>query len=160
MTRSRSSTTPSIFRGVRRRRALAGGAGGARRTTGSAAVGIVGRINPRKDLETFVRAAALVAERVPEARFVVVGAADLELEKTYLEVLVRLVRELGLTERLTFAGARRDIPAVMRALDVFVLTSRHEGFGRVVAEAMAAGVRWSSPTRGRCRSWWPGDVTA
>ena len=50
----------------------------------------------------------------------------------------QLVRELGLDGRLTFAGARRDIPAVMRALDLFVLTSRHEGFGRVVAEAMAA----------------------
>ena len=47
--------------------------------------------------------------------------------------------ELGLDGCLTFAGARRDIPAVMRALDLFVLTSRHEGFGRVVAEAMAAG---------------------
>jgi glycosyltransferase involved in cell wall biosynthesis len=106
---------------------------------GQPLVGIVGRIHPRKDLETFVRAAAIVAARSPEARFVVVGAVEFEVEKTYLEGLVRLVRELGLSECLTFAGARRDIPAVMRALDVFVLTSRHEGFGRVVAEAMAAG---------------------
>ena len=49
-----------------------------------------------------------------------------------------LCGQLGLAGRVTFAGARRDIPEVMAALDVFVLTSRHEGFGRVVAEAMAA----------------------
>jgi glycosyltransferase involved in cell wall biosynthesis len=105
---------------------------------GAPLVGTVGRIHPRKDLETFVRAAALVARVRPEARFAVVGAAEADVERSYQAKLGELVRELGLEDRLVFAGARRDIPEVMRALDLFVLTSRHEGFGRVVAEAMAA----------------------
>jgi glycosyltransferase involved in cell wall biosynthesis len=105
---------------------------------GQPLVGTVGRIHPRKDLETFVRAAGIVAHQVPDCRFAVVGVAEAAVEKTYQEQVARLVRELGLDGRFTFAGARRDIPAVMRALDLFVLTSRHEGFGRVVAEAMAA----------------------
>jgi glycosyltransferase involved in cell wall biosynthesis len=113
------------------RAALGGGAEGP-------LVGTVGRLHPRKDLETFVRAAAHVAARAPGARFVVVGSAEAPVELEYGRRVEALVRELGLEGRLTFAGARRDMPAVMKALDLFVLTSRHEGFGRVVAEAMAA----------------------
>jgi glycosyltransferase involved in cell wall biosynthesis len=108
-------------------------------TAGGPLVGTVGRLHPRKDVETFLRAAALVAAARPDARFVVVGAAELPAELVYERRLRALVAELGLGERVTFAGPRRDIPRVMAALDVFVLTSRHEGFGRVVAEAMAAG---------------------
>jgi glycosyltransferase involved in cell wall biosynthesis len=107
-------------------------------TAGAPLVGTVGRLHPRKDLETFVRAAARVAAEVPEARFVVVGAAESPDEAAYRDRLAALARELGLEGRLRLAGARRDVPEVMRALDVFVLTSRHEGFGRVVAEAMGA----------------------
>jgi glycosyltransferase involved in cell wall biosynthesis len=102
-------------------------------------IGTVGRIHPRKDLETFVRCAAIVATQMPSATFTIVGASEAPVEMVYRERLSMLIRELGIEDRLTFAGARRDIPSVMRALDVFVLTSRHEGFGRVVAEAMAAG---------------------
>jgi glycosyltransferase involved in cell wall biosynthesis len=69
---------------------------------------------------------------------VVVGRAEAPIELDYETRLRALVQELSLQDHLTFAGARRDMPAVMAALDVFVLTSRHEGFGRVVAEAMAA----------------------
>jgi glycosyltransferase involved in cell wall biosynthesis len=101
-------------------------------------IGTVARLHPRKDLETFVRTAALVAAQLPAARFTIVGVAEATVEVAYQSRLEQLVRELNLADRLTFAGARRDIPEVMRALDVFVLTSRHEGFGRVVAEAMAA----------------------
>jgi glycosyltransferase involved in cell wall biosynthesis len=101
-------------------------------------VGTIGRIHPRKDLETFVRAAARVAAELPAARFVVVGAAEAPVENTYRERILALVRELGLEGRFLLAGARRDVPDVVRALDVFVLTSRHEGFGRVVGEAMGA----------------------
>jgi len=105
---------------------------------GDKLLGTVGRIHPRKDLETFIRAAARVGQADATTRFAIVGAAEGPSEERYRERLVSLARELGIADRLTFAGARRDIPDVMRALDVFVLTSRHEGFGRVVAEAMAA----------------------
>jgi glycosyltransferase involved in cell wall biosynthesis len=102
-------------------------------------IGTVGRLHPRKDIETFVRAAALVAARVPDARFVVVGSAEALVEVDYRRRIEARIGELGLVGRVALAGARRDMPAVMKALDVFALTSRHEGFGRVVAEAMAAG---------------------
>jgi glycosyltransferase involved in cell wall biosynthesis len=105
---------------------------------GARLVGTVGRIHPRKDLETFLRAAADVAKRAPDTHFVIVGTAEADVEHEYERRLVALLRELALESRVTFAGARRDMPAVMAALDLFVLTSRHEGFGRVVAEAMAA----------------------
>jgi glycosyltransferase involved in cell wall biosynthesis len=103
-------------------------------------VGTVGRIHPRKDLETFVRAAAIAGRDRPRARFVVVGAPEGAAEEAYLSQVRATAASLGMSERLLFAGARRDMPAVFRALDVFVLSSRHEGFGRVVAEAMAAGI--------------------
>ena len=102
-------------------------------------VGAIGRIHPRKDLTTFLRAAAAVIAREPRARFVVVGGAEAPEEHAYRADLENLVTELGLANRLTWAGVRRDIPSVLKALDVMVLSSRHEGFGRVVAEAMAAG---------------------
>jgi glycosyltransferase involved in cell wall biosynthesis len=101
-------------------------------------VGTVGRIHPRKDLHTFIRAAGQVAAAVPRARFAIVGAAEGAAEEAHRAELERLAAGLGLGDRLVLAGARRDVPDVMRALDVFVLSSRHEGFGRVVAEAMAA----------------------
>jgi glycosyltransferase involved in cell wall biosynthesis len=106
---------------------------------GDKLIGTVGRIHPRKDLETFIRAAARVSQEAPTARFAIVGTAEGPAEESYRARLVDLAREQGVGDRLVFTGARRDIPDVMRALDVFVLTSRHEGFGRVVAEAMAAG---------------------
>ncbi len=102
-------------------------------------VGTVGRIHPRKDLETFIRAAARVSAGHASARFAVIGAAEGPQEQAYLDRLRGLASQLQLEGKLAFVGARRDIPAVMAALDVFILTSRHEGFGRVVAEAMAAG---------------------
>ena len=106
---------------------------------GAPLVGTVARLHPRKDLETFLRAAALIHERVPATRFVVVGSAADDEERAYFARLRDLATHLGLDSAMTWAGTRRDIPVVMKALDLFVLTSRHEGFGRVVAEAMAAG---------------------
>ena len=101
-------------------------------------IGTVGRIHPRKDLGTFVRACAAVSARFPDARFAIVGVAEDPVEIEYQRRVEALIGELGLHDKIKLAGARRDVPAVMKAFDVFVLTSRHEGFGRVIAEAMAA----------------------
>jgi glycosyltransferase involved in cell wall biosynthesis len=106
---------------------------------GSLLIGTVARLHPRKDLETFIRAAALISQRSTQVRFVVVGSAAGPEERAYAEGLRALALRLAIADRVHWAGARRDIPGVMKALDVFVLTSRHEGFGRVVAEAMASG---------------------
>lgn len=99
----------------------------------------MGRIHPRKDIETFVRACARVAAAVPQARFAVVGTAESPAELAYQARVLELVASLKLNDRLTFTGARTDVPEIMKAADLFVLASRHEGFGRVAAEAMAAG---------------------
>jgi glycosyltransferase involved in cell wall biosynthesis len=107
--------------------------------TGDLLVGTIGRIHPRKDVETFIRAAALTAEKRLDARFAIVGNAEAPEEVAYETHLRALSTELGIAHRLVWAGARRDMPSIMKALDVFVLCSRHEGFGRVVAEALAAG---------------------
>jgi glycosyltransferase involved in cell wall biosynthesis len=102
-------------------------------------IGTVGRIHARKDLATFLRSGALVAQRFPNVRLAVIGAAEYPEELAHYEQLKALAHDLGIEGRLFWAGARRNMPTLLKALDLFVLCSRHEGFGRVAAEAMAAG---------------------
>lgn len=108
---------------------------------GDLLVGTIGRIHPRKDIETFIRAAALLGEERADSRFVVVGSAEGPDEVAYEERLREVAARLGIANRLVWAGARRDMPEVMKALDVFLLCSLNEGFGRVAAEALAARTR-------------------
>ncbi|MFP4056675.1 MAG: glycosyltransferase family 4 protein [Candidatus Brocadiia bacterium] len=107
-------------------------------------VGTVGRLTPWKGQDDFLRAAALVAADHPEARFLVVGdcvssPAERAADEAYRERLHALAGELGIADRVRFTGYREDVPAVMNALDLFVLPSHEEPFGIVVLEAMAAG---------------------
>jgi glycosyltransferase involved in cell wall biosynthesis len=106
---------------------------------GNLLIGTVGRVHPRKDLATFIGACAEVSRHLPKARFAIVGPAEGRVEGEYQRSLEALARTLGIGERLRFTGGRQDMPSVLKALDIFVLSSRHEGFGRVVAEAMSAG---------------------
>lgn len=103
---------------------------------GEALVGIVGRLQPWKGQETFLRAAALVDG---PARFVVVGGAVLGWEGDYPQRLRALAAELGIADRVHFAGHRPDPWRWTDALDVFVHASRGEPFGLTVVEAMALG---------------------
>jgi glycosyltransferase involved in cell wall biosynthesis len=84
---------------------------------------------PRKNLETVIRA----LEGAPEVHLVVVGALQ---KNPYPE----RVRALGLGDRVTFLGFRRDLPAIMRCVDAFVYPSRYEPLGLVVLEALSSGL--------------------
>lgn len=100
-------------------------------------IGMVARLDPMKDHSNFLKAAALVAERRPEARFVCVGGGS----EGYASELRRQAGTLGLDERLTWAGARGDMPAVYNALDMLCLASAYgEGFPNVLGEAQSCGV--------------------
>ena len=58
------------------------------------------------------------------------------------EYLRFLAGDMGIAGNVHFLSDRRDMPRVLTAMDVFVLGSLNEGFGRVIVEAMAAGSRW------------------
>lgn len=104
---------------------------------GAPLVGLVGRIDPQKDHATFLRAASIVARERDEVRFACVGSGP-AAETARLEALAA---ELGLADRLHWASARADVPAVYNGLDALVLSSAYgEGFPNVVGEAMACGV--------------------
>jgi glycosyltransferase involved in cell wall biosynthesis len=102
--------------------------------------GVLGRIKlGRKGQETFVAAAGLLRDRLPDARFMIIGAPFAGNETHQLE-LERQARELGLGHRVVFTGELADVRAAYAALDVVVLPSgQPEPFGGVVIEAMAMG---------------------
>jgi glycosyltransferase involved in cell wall biosynthesis len=122
--------------------AVRGSGRGIRRSLGWEAnptVGIVGRLQPWKGQEVFLRAAARLAAARPDTRFLVVGGAILGWEGSYPEDLRRLADELGIADLVHFAGHQRDVHPWYDALDVVVHASFGEPFGLVLVEAMALG---------------------
>lgn len=103
------------------------------------AVGIVGRLEPWKGQEVFLRAMSLLQQAIPNIKGIVVGDPP-PYRPEYRQTLQSLVESLGLSDRILFRAFCADMPAVMSALDVVVLASvTPEPFGRVLIEAMAAG---------------------
>ena len=102
-------------------------------------IGWVGRLDPKKNVEDFIEAAALVHRVEPAARFVVVGGPDAFMPD-YADRLKLLARERGLDRVLRFLGDRKDIPQLLSAFDIFAWLSRGEGMPHVIAEAGAAGL--------------------
>jgi glycosyltransferase involved in cell wall biosynthesis len=104
---------------------------------GDFVIGAIGRIDPMKDLETFMRAAAAAVTQRGDIRAVVLAAASGE-ERAGLQ---RQAAELGLAERFRLAEPGSEVPEVLSGLDLYCSTSAYgEGFPNTVAEAMACGV--------------------
>lgn len=97
-------------------------------------VGTVGRLNEVKRQDRLLRAAAELRPRFPNLRMLIVGDGP---ERSGLE---RLTNDLGLTDITTFAGFQPKPEWYLRAMDVFALTSRSEGFPVSILEAWAVGV--------------------
>jgi glycosyltransferase involved in cell wall biosynthesis len=102
-------------------------------------VGIVGQLTPRKGQLELIEAFAELARAIPDAILLVVGEPLFNRDEEYAESLARAAECSGVAGRIQFLGAREDVPAIMRALDLLVVNSSAEPFGLTVIEAMAAG---------------------
>jgi len=91
----------------------------------------VGSFKAAKNQDLLLRAFARIESA--EARLMLVGRGEAELD------LRTLARNLGVEERVIFAGFRHDPAPFYMTADLFVLSSDREGFGSVIAEALAAG---------------------
>ncbi|MGD8562317.1 MAG: glycosyltransferase [Desulfarculaceae bacterium] len=109
-------------------------------------VGQVANFKPVKDPLGFVTAAALSARETPQAHFMLIGQG-----MTPANPGLALCRQPPLAGRIHLLGLRDDVPRLLAALDLFVLSSRSEGFPNVVAEAMAAGLPVVATDAGDCR---------
>lgn len=92
----------------------------------------VGELSARKDFATLIRAFALVRQQRP-ARLVILGRGK------HKERLEALARELGVSEDLALPGFVANPYAYMKRASLFAQSSRYEGFGNVLAEALAVG---------------------
>lgn len=94
----------------------------------------VSRLSVEKDVATLIRAVAIVVQKRPDFRLMLVGDGK---ERAALEALTV---ELGLTQHIQFLGERRDIPALLAQAGFFVSSSKTEGISLTLLEAMAVGL--------------------
>lgn len=110
-------------------------------------LGVVGQLTPWKGQDDAIRVLAHLRRTasIANARLLVVGSAKFSASSTrfdnveYADRLTRLPAELGVERAVTFLGERSDVPEILRALDLLLMPSWREAFGRVAVEAMAMG---------------------
>jgi len=113
-------------------------------------VGSIGELRTLKRHDDFIRAAAIVAKKFPQAHFLLAGV-DTSASGEVRKQLEQLVAELQLNNRFHFLGWLDDAEKLLAALDVFVSASETESFGLAIAEAMAAGTAVvATATDGAC----------
>lgn len=97
-------------------------------------LGFAGRLIPLKGVRVAIEACAELRQTDPRVHLVVVGDGTLRLS------LEKQARALGIADAVHFVGTRRDVPGILKSVDVYVQPSLWEGLPMVVLEAMAAGV--------------------
>jgi len=99
-------------------------------------IGMLARITYGKGYEEFLKAAKKLNEVSSNLKFLLVGNSSPD-EKDYLEIIKKLAGDLTLTNKVIFAGFRKDIADILSAIDIFVFPSHAESFGNALIEAMA-----------------------
>ena len=97
-------------------------------------MGTVGRITMAKNPYGIIRTIQGVCRQIPEARFLWVGTGELESE------VKQYITNIGIADKVIFAGNRSDVPALLSAMDVFLFPSLWEGLGMAAIEAQASGL--------------------
>jgi len=100
---------------------------------GGPTVLIIGRLSAEKGHKIFLQSAQYVLAHIPKANFLVIG--DGELRKN----LTEQVGQMGLDNRVIFAGNKNNVPEILKVVDVVVSGSFYEGCSNAILEAMAAG---------------------
>jgi glycosyltransferase involved in cell wall biosynthesis len=98
----------------------------------------IGRVVSGKGIDFYLRAARILRDRGRDARFLMIGAHS--AEEHYQSEMDALVRELNVKGSVIFMGQRKDVPAILREVDIVVHPSLTEGLSNVILEAMAAGL--------------------
>lgn len=96
-------------------------------------IGSVGRLTDQKGHVHLIEALASIKDSHPNVRALIVGEGPLR------DALEASAVELGVHDRVMFAGMRRDIPELLAAMDLYVMPSLWEGMSNALIEAMAAG---------------------
>jgi len=99
---------------------------------GQPIVGKIASLSKQKAHTNYFECVKMVLKKIPDAVFLVVGDGNLRDE------LKSRCEQMGLNKKIVFTGNRKDIPAILNMLDVFVLSSDWEGFPMTILEAMAA----------------------
>ncbi len=97
-------------------------------------VGTAAAFTAEKDYPTFLRAAALARKEDSSLRFLVLGEGPL------LGPMRQLAAQLGLADKIVFAGFQPKVGRFLKACDIFVLSSRREGLNNAVLDAMCLGL--------------------
>lgn len=109
-------------------------------------IGMVSRLDSIKDHQTLLCAFSLLLRRVPESMLWIIGDGPLR------QTLEATARDLGISASAKFFGNRNDVPNLLGKIDVFAFsTTRDEGFGIALIEAMAAGVPIVASDVAACR---------
>ncbi|MBN1688128.1 MAG: glycosyltransferase [Candidatus Omnitrophica bacterium] len=94
-------------------------------------IGTVGRMEERKDYINFLQAGVLIKKEYPDTHFMMVGDGPLR------QKIENEAKRLGLFGNVSFLGTRQDVPRLLQAMDVFVLSSLTEGVSLALLEAMS-----------------------
>jgi len=109
-------------------------------------LGVVAQLSPWKGQDTAIEALRQLREKGVDAHLLLIGSAKFVASATrfdndaYVAGLRARVADCGLEDRVSWLGEREDVPELVRALDILLLPSEEEPFGRALIEAMALGV--------------------
>lgn len=96
-------------------------------------IGHVGRFEEQKNHLFILEIAAIVAQKDPEMRLLLIGDGILR------PMIEGKVKQMGLADQVIFSGSRPDVPRLLAVIDLFLFPSLYEGLGLVLIEAQAAG---------------------
>jgi glycosyltransferase involved in cell wall biosynthesis len=109
-------------------------------------IGMISRLDAIKDHKTLLRAFDLLRRRIPEANLWIIGDGVLR------QTLEATAHDLGISASVKFFGNRNDVPNLLGQIDTFAFsTTRNEGFGIALIEAMAAAVPIVASDVAACR---------